>query len=270
MQAGVEPERGAVLLHGSGRLPQAGLGRIVHEKAREEVEPLERLLAPYRGALQAPPRPVEIELGGFRIVGAIEHVEPDDGSSGENVSRELEAGEARPRRMVWWRMGKLRARDRIEVWLRQLAWMAAGHGPLKAIVVSRSRDGRSWQSATFAPPEDAHERLGRWLDAWWQGQSVPLRVFPETSLAYAKALARARDDGDAFAEVARESAHAAWFGDSFTRGERLDPYLALVYDSGDPLTGGLRGPRADAPRPPRGNATVNRGGAGSRASGVSP
>ena len=237
MQAGVEPERGAVLLRGSGRLPQAGLGRIVHEKAREEVEPLEGRLAPYRGALQAPARAVEVELGGFRIVGTIEHVEPDDGGPNANETRALEADEAGPRRMVWWRMGKLRARDRIEVWLRQLAWTAAGHGPLEALVVSRSRDGKSWQPATFAPPEDAREHLGRWLDAWWRGQSAPLRVFPETSLAYAKALARAGDGGDALVDAAREKAHAAWFGDAFTRGERLDPYLALVHDSGDPLTG---------------------------------
>ena len=37
VRAGVEPERTAVLLHGSGRLPQAGLGRLVHERARAEV-----------------------------------------------------------------------------------------------------------------------------------------------------------------------------------------------------------------------------------------
>ena len=239
IQAGVEPERGAALLHGSGRLPQAGLGRIVQERAREEVEPLEAVLAPYRGALQAPPRSVEVDLGEFRIVGAIEHVGPDDGAPGGDESRESEADGTRSRTMAWWRMGRLRARDRIEVWLRQLAWTAAGHGPLEAVVVSRSRDGKSWQSVTFAPPEDARERLGQWLDAWWRGQSVPLRVFPETSFVYAKSIARAGDVGDAFLHVARDKAHAAWFGDRFTRGESLDPYFALVHDSGDPLSGGF-------------------------------
>ena len=224
VQAGVEPERGAALLHGSGRLPQAGLGRIVHEDAREEVEPLEALLAPYREALQAPPCSVDLELGAFRVTGAIEHVAPDDGAPG-------------PRTMVWWRLGKLRARDRIEVWLRQLAWMAAGHGPLEAVVVSRDR--KSWRPATFSPPEDAREHLGRWLDAWWRGQSAPLPVFPETSLAYANAIVRAEGDGDALAEAAREKAGFAWYGDQFTRGECRDPYLALVYESGDPLTGGF-------------------------------
>ena len=239
VQAGVEPERAAALLHGSGRLPQAGLGRIVHEDAREEVEPLEGLLAPYRGALRAPPRSVDLELGEFRLTGAIEHVGPDDGGPGADESCGSGSGGPAPRTMVWWRLGKLRARDRIEVWLRQLAWMAAGHGPLEAVVVSRSRDGKSWQSQTFGPPEDAREHLGKWLDAWWRGQSVPLRVFPQTSLAYAKEIARAGDDGDALVEAALEKAGFAWYGDQFTRGECHDPYLALVYDSGDPLTGGF-------------------------------
>ena len=243
VRAGVEPERGAALLHGSGRLPQAGLGRIVHEDAREEVEPLEALLAPYREALRAPPRSVDLELGEFRLVGAIEHVGPDDGAPGADESCEPGSGGPAPRAMVWWRLGRLRVRDRIEVWLRQLAWMAAGHGPLEAVVVSRSRDRKSWRSATFAPPEDAREHLGRWLDAWWRGQSVPLRVFPETSLAYASAIVRAEGDGDtpveAAREKAREKAGSAWYGDQFTWGECHDPYLALVHESGDPLTGGF-------------------------------
>ena len=237
VQAGVEPERGAALLHGSGRLPQAGLGRIVHEDAREEVEPLEALLAPYRGALGAPPCSVDLEIGGFRVVGAIEHVAPDDGAPGAHESCEPGSRAPGPRTMVWWRLGRLRARDRIEVWLRQLAWMAAGYGPLEAVVVSRDR--KSWRTATFAPPEDAREHLGRWLDAWWRGQSAPLRVFPETSLAYANAIVRAGGGGDALVEAAREKAGSAWYGDQFTWGECRDPYLALVHESGDPLTGGF-------------------------------
>ena len=143
--------------------------------------------------------------------------------------------------MVWWRVGRLRARDRIEIWLRQLVWTAAGHGPLESIVVSQDRG--SWKTATFGPPDDARERLGQWLDAWWRGLSTPLQVFPETSLAYAKVVARGTDDGDAIPsavrERAREQAGAAWLGDQFSRGEGLDPYLALVHDPGDPLDGGF-------------------------------
>ena len=298
MEAGIDPERGAALLHGSGRLPPAGLGRIAHEQAREEVERLARRLAPYRAALDAPPRPVDFELGEFRIVGTIEHVEhlgPDGGgpngtgSSGTGAERpgadeigpggarpgeaeaerpgadeigaggagpgEAEAerpgadeigpggtgpGEAGPARMVWWRMGKLRVRDRIEVRLRQLAWTAAGHGPLEAVVICR-QERDSWKRAVFPPPDDARERLGHWLDAWWRGLATPLPFFPETSFAFAKAVAKAPHDGDAIAEglleAAREKARDAWLGDSYRRGERLDSWFSLVHDEDDPVTG---------------------------------
>ena len=298
MEAGIDPERGAALLHGSGRLPPAGLGRIAHEQAREEVERLAHRLAPYRAALDAPPRPVDFELGEFRVVGAIEHVEhlgPDGGglngtgSSGTGAVRlgadeieaggtgaerpgaerpgaerpgadEIEAGGAGaerpgadeigaggtgadvagPARMVWWRMGKLRVRDRIEVRLRQLAWTAAGHGPLEAVVIHR-QERDSWKRAVFPPPDGARERLGHWLDAWWRGLATPLPFFPETSFAFAKAVAKAPHDGDAIAEglleAAREKARDAWLGDSYRRGERLDSWFSLVHDEDDPVTG---------------------------------
>ena len=53
----------------------------------------------------------------------------------------------------------------------------------------------------------------------------------------------AEGDGDALVEAvrekAREKAGSAWYGDQFTWGECHDPYLALVHESGDPLTGGF-------------------------------
>ena len=303
MEAGIDPERGAALLHGSGRLPPAGLGRIAHEQAREEVELLAHRLAPYRAALDAPPRPVDFELGEFRIVGTIQHVEhlgPDGGGlngtgssetgaerpgadeigaggtgagrpgadeigaggtgAGRPGADEIGAGGAGagrpgadeigaggtgpdvagPARMVWWRMGRLRVRDRIEVRLRQLAWTAAGHGPLEAVVIHR-QERDSWKRATFPPPDDARERLGHWLDAWWRGLATPLPFFPETSFAFAKAVAKAPHDGDAIAEglleAAREKARDVWLGDSYRRGERLDSWFSLVHDEDDPVTG---------------------------------
>ena len=241
VQAGVRPERGAALLRGSGRLPQAGLGRIVHERAREEVEPLEGLLAPHRKALDAQPRPVEFDLGDFRVTGAVENVDPSIERTNGAESSGTEAGETEPDRMVWWRTGGRRARDRIDIWLRQLAWAAAGHGRLEAIGVWRERG--AWKSAAFPPPEDAREHLGRWLDAWWQGLAAPLSFFPETSFAFAKAVASVPDDGDvipeAVLEAAREKAYVAWLGNPYQPGpaEGSDLHLALVHDAGDPLAG---------------------------------
>ncbi len=243
VKAGIRPERGAALLHGSGRLPQAGLGRIVQERAREEMEPLEGLLAPHRKALDAQPRPVDFLLGDVRVTGAVEHVDPSaEGRDGAESSG-TDAGETEPDRMVWWRTGRRRARDRIEIWLRQLAWAAAGHGRLEATAVWREQG--AWKSVAFPPPDDAREQLGRWLDAWWQGLAAPLSFFPETSFAFAKAIASVPDDGDAIPETileaAREKAYVAWLGNPYQPGpaEGSDLYLALVHDAGNPLAGGF-------------------------------
>ena len=241
VQAGIRPERGAALLHGSGRLPQAGLGRIVQERAREEMEPLEGLLAPHRKALGAPPRSVDFLLGDFRVTGVVEHVDPSVEVMDGAESNGAEAAEAEPDRMVWWRTGRRRARDRIGIWLRQLAWAAAGHGRLEAIAVWRERG--AWKSAAFPPPDHAREHFGRWLDAWWQGLAAPLAFFPETSFAFAKAIASVPDDGDAnpeaVLEAAREKAYVAWLGNPYQPepAEGSDLHLALVHDADDPLAG---------------------------------
>ena len=242
IQAGIEPERAAALVHGSGRLPQAGLGRIVHQQARSEVEPLEGILAPYRTAIGAPPRDVDFEVGDFRVVGTIDHVEhvaaeaANDNAPGSHdiASRDTETGDNARDRMIWWRIGRLRARDRIEIRLRQLAWAAAGHGSLETVVI-RLEDG-SWKSTKFAPPDEARRQLEGWLRAWWRGLSAPLPFFPDTSLEFAGSIARAGDDDDEAREAAAAKAHDVWFGGAYRRGERLDPYFSLLHDGANPLT----------------------------------
>ena len=219
MRAGSASERTEALLSGRGRLPQAGLGRVVHEREWEEAEQLEKQLAPHRAALDAPSREVDFEIGGFRIVGALERIGPDG-------------------TMVWPRIGRLRARDRIEIWLRLLAWAAAGNGPAQAVGISREGSGKqaSWKSERFPAPERADEQLERWLRVWWRGLAAPLPFFPETSYAYAHGIARpGRHAGAAVQEAAWDKARDKWFGNDRQPGERDDPYLRLVHDGDPPL-----------------------------------
>ena len=217
VRAGVAPERAAALLRGSGRLPHGGVGRIFHERTRDEMEALEDRLAPHRGALEAPPRPIDFALGRFRVVGSIEHAGPEE--------------------MVWSRAGRLRPRDRIELRLRQLALAAAEGDHLPAVGVHL--DGRECKAASLSPPDErAPAQLERWLDARWRGLAAPLPFFPETSFEYARAVVRSRDaaDGDTAAEAARAKARRVWYGGRYGRGECLDPYFGLVYEESDPLT----------------------------------
>ena len=215
MQAGSEAERSEAVLRGGGHLPQRALGRVVHERAWEEMEGLRSTLALHRAALDAPPRAVEIEVAGFRVEGEIEQAGPDG--------------------LVWWRIGRLRAHDLIAIRLRQLALASAGHEPASALAITLERG--SWNTTTVDAPEGAEEELVRWLEAWRRGQGELLPFFPETSSAYAEVIANRGEDA---AEQAREKAENAWFGSPFHRGEMEEPYLALVYGEESPVTDAFR------------------------------
>ena len=220
MRAGAAPERTEALMSGRGRLPQAGLGRVVHEREWQEAQQLEKQLAPYRAALDAPPREVDFEIDGFRVVGALERIGPDG-------------------TMVWPRLGRLRARDRIEIWLRQLVWAAAGNRPVDAVGISRERKEKrySWKSEPFPAPERAGEQIERWLRAWWRGLAAPLPFFPETSYAYAHGIALpGKVAGEAVQEAALAKAMDKWIGNGHQWGEGDDPCLRLVHDGEPPLT----------------------------------
>ena len=210
-RSGLDADRVGTLLHGSGRLPHAALGRVVHQDAQAEVARLDARLASHQEALDAPPRDIDFEIDGFRVTGTVEHVGPDG--------------------LVWWRIGSLRARDRIEIWLRQLAWAAAGHDPVGAAGIGREKG--EWKTVKLQLPDRAGEQLAHWLRAWWQGLASPLPFFPETSFAYANKIVKDRNDESAALSDARER----WFGNTNARGERLDPYLDLLYDQDAPLTG---------------------------------
>ena len=232
MHAGVTRRRDEALRRGSGRLPQAALGSIVHGRVWEEVEGLHRALDPHRGALEAPPVEIDVDVDGWRVTGSVENIGPSG--------------------LVWWRPGQLRARDRIAIWLTQLALGAADAGPSGALAFSLERNAA--KGTPFAVPEDAGEQLAEWLRAWEEGRSALLPFFPETSLAYANAIVS--DEGEA---TAREKAVDAWSRppSAWSPGGELvrDPYLQLVHDGRDPLTGefeklatGLLAPLAEAAR----------------------
>lgn len=212
MRAGVTRQRDEALQRGSGRLPQAALGGVVHGRVWEEVEGLHRALDPHRDALEARPVEIDVEVGGWRVVGSVGNVGPEG--------------------LVWWRPGRLRERDRIGIRLTQLALAAAGSGAPGALALSLEMNEA--KSTRFAAPEGAEEHFAEWLRAWGEGRSVPLPFFPETSLAYARALAKGEDRAGALAR-----ARTAWFGSPGPWGRagevNEDACLQLVHDGRDPL-----------------------------------
>ena len=125
----------------------------------------------------------------------------------------------------------MRARDRIDIRLRQLALAAAGHDPASALAVTIEKG--SCSTTILGAPEEAEEELSRWLEVWRRGQSELLPFFPEASSAYARVIEKR---GVNAVEQAREKAEEAWFGSRYHRGEVEEPYFALVYGDESPVT----------------------------------
>ena len=213
IRAGVSRGRDEALERGGGRLPQAEPGAIVHERIWSEMDDLHRALEPHRATLAAEAVEIGLDLDGFHLDGSVDNVGPEG--------------------LVWWRPARFRARDRVGIWLRQLALAAAGCEPAGAVALWYEKDAVN--VARFAAPHDAGERLLAWLRAWEHGRVSALPFFPETSLAYAKAIGAGADEAAALA-----TARHAWSAERtlWSPGGELvrDPCLRLVHDGRDPLT----------------------------------
>ncbi len=167
-EKGVKPEAARSLLLARGNMPYGGFGESIYDDAFSVVDRLQRALAPYLETLAAEPAHIDRRIGEFHLTGVISNIGADH--------------------LFYWRNGSFRAKDRIEVRLSQLAWMAAGNEPLPATVLHLERGAAS--VATLDAPDPNAESIGNWMEAWWRGLSTPLRFFPESSLACAEQLAK--------------------------------------------------------------------------------
>ena len=192
-------------LRARGLLPPANVGRIEQRRTEEAVAPLVNALAGFEAHRRAPAREVDVTVAGVRITG------------------EVAGFDAGKRVLLWWRIGEVRPKDRIEVWLRLLALASAGDRPGRAHLIGLGKDGVT-QSELLAPNrDDADALLARWLEVWRQGQSAPLPFFPATSWAWVTG-----QDPD-------KAAMNAWYDEWRNRGEGRDAYHRMVVGD-DPVS----------------------------------
>lgn len=158
-ERGAEPE-GPAILKATGLLPHGAVGDLILGQARQRVDAFRQRLAPYR---QDPLEPLELDLqvAGLRLVGWL----PGLTAQG----------------LVIQRLGRVRAGDRLDLWVRHLALnLAQPRGvPPHSVLVSEETTTRLLPLATAA------ELLEELVVLFRQGQREPLPFFPETSLAFA-------------------------------------------------------------------------------------
>ena len=208
------PTSAEPLVRARGLLPPGNLGVNEHRRGAIQVATLRRALEPHEAHLEAPPAMLDVDVGGCRITGWIDGYLPESAA------------------LLWWRIGRIRDKDRIEVWLQLLALTCANETALSAHVVGVTNAPQ--REAVCGPaPGAAREMLERWLQAWRRGTSEPLPFFPETSSVWVR-------------EQDRGKAERTWDKEMWS--ESQDPYHQLLCPDGpdaadfEPLADALLGP----------------------------
>jgi exodeoxyribonuclease V gamma subunit len=189
---------GPGLLRASGLLPHGTGGTLALAQATQRVDAFRQRLAPFR---QDPLEPLELDLevAGLRLVGWLRDLSPQG--------------------LVAQRLGRIRAADRLDLWVRHLALnlaQPAGASP-HSVLVSEE------ETLRLRPVAEAATHLADLIGLFRQGRIEPLPLFPETSLAFA-------------CHGWGNQVDAAWEGRSKGRlGERDLPEVRTAFRGCEPL-----------------------------------
>jgi exodeoxyribonuclease V gamma subunit len=197
--AGQASDEVTALLHARGWLPQGVAGDLAARVARDQALPLWQAAQPWLAATRLADCEVGFAAHGLRLSARI----------------------AGPTDRGLWRVrhGKLRAKDRLRLWLDHLLLnLAAPAGvPLVSTLIARDT------SMQLVPEPRAREILADLLALYREGMQRALPFYPETAWAW----------------VEQKNWRREWLGDTFNDkpGERDDAYirLALRDRADDPL-----------------------------------
>ena len=191
-----DDERTIELAAARGLLPPRNLGRVQHRQSAAQVAALMEELRPFQRHREAPPHRVEVEFGNVRLVGAVGQF--DEGTN----------------ELLFWRIGSLRPKDRIGVWLRLLALVAGRQQPATAHLLG-SKDQVEHVALRGPEPDEARSLLGDWVEVWRESQRRPLPFFASTSWVWTEKRAWSR-------KVQDEWSKQPWF-------EGNDPRHRLIF-----------------------------------------
>jgi exodeoxyribonuclease V gamma subunit len=131
-------------------------------------------------------------------------------------------GNLSPQGLMAYRPAKVRANDRIAVWIRHLALNALAPDGVARTSCYAGEDA----VLRFAPVEKPVALLEALVDLYLTGMTRPLHFFPSTACVYAE---RGEIDGD----VRKTWQGTGYAGDGHC--ERDDPYYQVAFRGIDPL-----------------------------------
>ncbi len=226
---GEAPERSREELlriaRGKGVLPLGHQGLLVYGAIEERAKPLLEAFRAIPLGRALPARPVELALGGARIVGTLDSL--------------YEGGRA----LLGY--DSLKAKRILRFWIQHLVYqcLAPGGGRRESFLVGRSLGDQG------GPPEgdphtlvlaplggEAREELDELVRLYRLGLLDPLRFFPGSSYAYARYLRRAEGGDPPVNPLYIPAVREKWQESDFSPGEAAAPEVRLVFGSRSPLS----------------------------------
>jgi exodeoxyribonuclease V gamma subunit len=199
-RAGRGPEEVSDVLRAAGMLPDGAAGDVALAERLADIAPI--LAAIDATVFMAP---VETEL--------------DLAHSTHPMRLAVKLDGLTPQGRVAWRVGRLRAVDRLSAWLVHLALAAVAPEGVRP----HTRLLTSDEAVQFGAPDDPSARLAALVALYEHGSNEPVPFFPETALAYAAALAGGE-------EAARRRAGTKWQEE-----RERNPYFKLAFGDADPI-----------------------------------
>jgi exodeoxyribonuclease V gamma subunit len=191
----------------AGQLPHGVVGEHEYDHLSETVRHFVTKTRQHVQTAFLEPLEVDLELNGFHVTGRIDKI------TGEGITI--------------YRYARVRAKDHLLAWLNHLALtLSRGNGnPVRTFLagIDKSKDG-NWVGFAYRLVSNSEEILTRLLQIYWEGLTKPIHFFPDSALAFARAI----NDGKS-TKTALYRAGQAWFGGSMERGEKEDLYFQLCF-----------------------------------------
>jgi exodeoxyribonuclease V gamma subunit len=198
------------LIRASGLLPAGIAGDICYAQLDRDVEAFFKQLQPYKPKNFDPPVSFDLRVGDFLISGHFSRITPDG--------------------LLFYRPATIKPKDLLRAWAEHLLWSAINRGerPAKTVVLGTKS---LWNISPVAEPLPVLEQL---LQLYWTGLSQPLKFFPESSYAFAKADLKARNGtAGRTSKQPLDFAEEKWSGTDFgAPGECEDAYFTLFFKDG--------------------------------------
>ena len=194
------------LAKGEGLLPHGTPGEAVYSHIISSMKEFAETIKPYQGRDSLPSLNIDCRIGPYTVGGQIDNI--------------------RTTGLVMYRAAAIKARDLLGIWIRHLLINLANPEdyPKESYYLGKDKIYK------FKPVENPGKILTSLLDYYGRGLLMPLKFFPETSLAY---IARINEGKSAY--QALSAAEISWSGSDKSRGEGEDLYYRTCFRQVNPI-----------------------------------